>query len=76
MVNHSLKLGTIVGLGRIGAVNIGSDNINAILSGKRCVFSDLSLNRLFALVIRGIACIDNASHHVPPFGFVDKDYTI
>ena len=44
VLDHSLKLGTIVGLGRIGAVDVGGNNINAVLSGKRCVFSDLSLD--------------------------------
>ena len=51
VLDHLLKIGTVVRLSRHRTINICSDNLNAILFSKGFAFAQLTFNRLFSLII-------------------------
>ena len=59
VLDHLLKLWTVVRLGRDGTVNIVLDDGDAILFRIGRTFPDLAFDGFFTLVVRGIAGIDH-----------------
>ena len=59
---HLLELRAVVRLGRDGTVNIVFDHSDAVLFGIGGAFTNLTFDRFFTLVVRGIAGIDYGGH--------------
>ena len=59
---HLLELRAVVRLGRDGTVNIVFDHSDAVLFGIGGAFTNLTFDRLFTLVVRGIAGVDHSGH--------------
>ena len=59
---HLLELRAVVRLGRDGTVNIVFDLSDAVLFGIGGAFTNLTFDRLFTLVVRGIAGVDHSGH--------------
>ena len=59
---HLLELRAIVRLSRDGTVNIVLDDGDAVLFGIGGAFTNLTLDRFFALIVAGIAGVDHSGH--------------
>ena len=64
VLDHILKLRTVVGLGRIRAVDVMPQNCDAVLFGKSGTLAKLTFNRFFSLAVRGIAGVNHGFHFV------------
>lgn len=66
VLNHVLKFWAVVGLGGKGPIYVVAQNGDTVLLGKGSTLPDLALDTFFALIIGGIAGIDNSFHCYSP----------
>ena len=71
---HTLKLGTVVRFSRNGSVYVVSNDNNAILLGKSSVLTNLPLNRLLTLIIRGIPSVNYTCHILTAFPVLNQQF--
>ena len=62
VLDHLLELGPVVCLGRDGTVDVVPDYCHAVPFGIGGALADLAFDGLFALVVGGIASVDNSGH--------------
>ena len=76
VLNHLLKLRSVVRFGRDGTVDIVLDDGDAVLLGIRRTFPNLTLNRFFALIVTGIAGVDHGGHGRHLSLYVNKRWNV
>ena len=73
VVDHTLELGTIRRSGRQRAVDVAGQNRYVVARSVFGTFSYLALNTLLALIVRGVAGVDDGFrriHHLPIEGIL------
>ena len=62
VLNHPLELGTVVGLGRVGPVDVGAHDGDTVALGVVFAVPQLAFNGGLALAVRGVAGVDDGGH--------------
>ena len=62
VLNHPLELGTVVGLGRVGPVDVGAHDGDTVALGVVFAVPQLAFNGGLALAVRGVAGVDDSGH--------------
>ena len=62
VLDHPLELGTVVGLGGVGPVDVGAHNSDTVALGIVFAVPQLAFNGGFALAVGGIAGVDDGGH--------------
>ena len=68
VLNHVLKLWSVVRLGGIGPVNVMPQNRNAVLFSEGGTLAELAFNGFFTLAVGGIAGVNDSFHPVSASG--------
>ena len=62
VLDHPLKVRTVIRFGRVGTVNVGADHGDTVLLGVVLAVAQLSFNGRFALAVGRIAGVDYGGH--------------
>ena len=62
VLDHSLKLGTVVGLGGVGPVDVSADDGDVVALSIVLAVPELAFNGGFALAVGGVAGVDDGGH--------------
>ena len=63
LLNHSLKLRTVVSFGRHCSVYIAAHKVKSLTLRKSSALTKLSFNTLLSLIVTRISCINYCSHY-------------
>ena len=62
VLNHSLKFGAVIGLGRVSPVDVSAHDCDAVALGIAFAVPQLAFNGGLALAVRGVAGVDDGGH--------------
>ena len=62
VLDHPLELRTVIGLGRVGPVDVSAHDGDTVALGVVFAVPQLAFNGGFALAVRGVAGVDDGGH--------------